>query len=362
MKPDILVIGGGPAGSAAAIQLAGAGLRVRLYEKKRFPRPKLCGGFLSPESLIDLEQLGVMQQVLDAGAQPVRRTIISAPSSAIATAPLPAPGLSLSRELLDSILLEQAQRAGVDVRQGADGSGRESEADWIVVATGRQPPRRAAQAARMQGPFYYGIQTFFDDVPGVSDQVELDLVPGGYVGLVRHEGGKVNLCALTTRNIFAQSGSSLDVALDIWKTHNPLLRERLRGARRVADWQSIGPVRLGMGRLSAPRRLFTGDAAYVVDPFAGEGIAMALQSAAILGNIFRRSSVQLEAAYEAAWRSRFQSGLRFHRLTRSVLNSRRLQEAVVQGMRTFPRLLTWLTKKTRPEIHAKPSHPDLSAV
>src|SRR4051794_12506993 len=115
--PDVIVIGGGPAGSAAAIQLAGKGLRVRLYEKKQFPRPKLCGGFLSPESLADLEQLGVMPQVLAAGAQPVSRTVISAPSGAVAVAPLPAPALAISRERLDAILLEQAARSGVEILQ-----------------------------------------------------------------------------------------------------------------------------------------------------------------------------------------------------------------------------------------------------
>src|SRR5690348_15099524 len=101
MTPDITIIGGGPAGSSTAIRLARARHRVRLYERKVFPRPKLCGGFLSPETRQSLAELHVLEDVLRSGAVPITRLVVSAPSGKIAEAFLPTPALSFSREGLD---------------------------------------------------------------------------------------------------------------------------------------------------------------------------------------------------------------------------------------------------------------------
>jgi hypothetical protein len=87
--PDVVILGGGPAGSASAIRLARLGRRVLLLEKSRFPRPKLCGGFLSSQSVAELELLGILDQVQQAGAVPLRRILVSTPGGRTAEAPLP---------------------------------------------------------------------------------------------------------------------------------------------------------------------------------------------------------------------------------------------------------------------------------
>jgi flavin-dependent dehydrogenase len=347
-QPDVIVIGGGPAGSSAAIRLAEIGMKVRLYEKTHFPRKKLCGGFLSPESLQDLGPLGIMDALIQAGALPISRAKISSPSGAHAETPLPAPALSISRERLDTLLLEKATAAGVDVRHGTDGRGHEGEAAWTVVATGRQPG---------PGTRYYGLQAFFEGISGVTDQVEIDLVESGYVGLARQEGGLINVCALTTRQVFTESGPSSDVILARWATQNPLLAEHLADARRVSMWQAVGPVSMGLRRLAEPRKLYVGDAACVVDPFAGEGIAMGLHSAALLQEAFIQSPQAVETAYTRAWHLAFDRSLRMHRWSRQLLTRRVLQEMTVLGFQIFPDLLRWWTKMTRPPLYAdlKPS-------
>src|SRR5436309_2375412 len=136
---DVLVIGGGPAGSATAIRLAQQRMRVTLYEKARFPRPKLCGGFLSGESLSELDDLGVLDTLYNVGARSIHRTIVSSASGAQAETCLPLPGLSISRHRLDAILMNRARESGVNVHEGEDGHGHIGEANWTIMATGRTP-------------------------------------------------------------------------------------------------------------------------------------------------------------------------------------------------------------------------------
>jgi menaquinone-9 beta-reductase len=340
---DLIVIGGGPAGSSAAIRLAQTGQRVRLYEKAIFPRAKLCGGFLSPESLIDLEQLGVLARLREAGALPVERVVVSSCRGRVAEAPLKHPGLSLSRKVLDRILLERAREVGVDIHENENGLGHEDEARWTIQAFGRKGSPVGLT----------GIQAYFENMPGITNQVELDIVRGGYVGLLRQEAG-VNVCALTNRAAFSETGADLDAVLETWKTQNPLLEERMRHAKRITPWLAVGPISMGMHQLTAERTFFVGDAACVVDPFAGEGLAMALRSANLLQNALATQS-DPQRIYEQAWHKTFDSSLRFHEWTRFGMSHRYGHELLVYGLHAFPAALTWLTTMTRPPLYEHPN-------
>ncbi|NJK89627.1 MAG: FAD-binding protein, partial [Myxococcales bacterium] len=108
---DVGVVGGGPAGTSLAIQLAEAGARVLLVEKKPPPRDKLCGEFLSPEARLDLARLKVLDEISTKGAS-MHEARFTVPSGAESTFALPAPGLGVSRLLLDATLWERARGAG----------------------------------------------------------------------------------------------------------------------------------------------------------------------------------------------------------------------------------------------------------
>ena len=355
MTADVVVIGGGPAGSAAAIRLAAIGMRVALYEKARFPRPKLCGGFLSPDALPELQALGVWDAVRQAGGCVIHRAVVQSRQGTTAETRLPAPAYSLSRERLDTLLLERARAAGVIVHEGVDGfAGRES-AGWTVVASGRGPtfdPKDSPLAARafLYNP-YFGIQAFFDDALGIGDQVELDILSDHYVGLVRQDGFRVNVCALISRKFLREHGPSLDTTLKALMNLHPPLRGHLSAARRVSAWQSAGPVLIGRRRLVYGRTLYVGDAACVVDPFAGEGIAMGLHGARILSEAFRQGGPVAET-YARQWEKTLGSLLRMQRLARVTLEAAPLQNAVLRGFRAFPSTLGWLTAKTRLPVAA----------
>jgi flavin-dependent dehydrogenase len=360
---DVTIIGGGPAGSSAAIRLARLGMRVRLYEKKKFPRPKLCGGFLSPETRASLADLGVLDQVSRIG-RPITRMLVTSCFGTSAEAELPAPALSIRREDFDKILLDEARAAGVDVHEGVDGYTRPSASAWLVIASGRGTMsvgerRRAPRDGEFRwlqrwsarpGPAYYGLQAVFEQVEEVTDQVEIDLVPGAYVGMARIDERRVNVCALATQSRMRSEGPVLDDVLKSFSAANPVLASRLRTARRITQWQAAGPVRMGMRRLTEGRRLFVGDAACVVDPFLGEGIAMALHGSHLLAQALNQTEGQTQH-YERAWRLNFQEALPVGQLLRSALGNRFGQEVLTASLKRFPSALLWLTERTRP--HAR---------
>jgi flavin-dependent dehydrogenase len=121
---DAIVVGGGPAGSATAILLAERGWSVLLLDKAAFPRPKICGEYLSPESARILDRLGVLKGV-DAVAQPVVGMRIVAPDGRRLEGRYPARGpwpgyrghgLAISREVLDRLLFDRARVLPLDAR------------------------------------------------------------------------------------------------------------------------------------------------------------------------------------------------------------------------------------------------------
>ena len=182
----MVVVGAGPAGAAAAILLAERGWSVTLLDKAGFPRPKICGEYLSPEASRILDRLGVLKTVDQAGAQPLRGMRIVAPDGTALDGAYPTSGpwrgyrdhaLAIPREALDRILVERAKSLPVDVRErhrvtglvrdsgrvagvtAQDEDGRELEircrlvvgADGRVVRRGVEPRARAAAPAPPHG-------------------------------------------------------------------------------------------------------------------------------------------------------------------------------------------------------------------
>ena len=123
---DVVVVGAGPAGAATAILLAERGHAVTLLDKAAFPRPKICGEYLSPEGARVLDRLGVLKAVDAAGAQALHGMRITAPDGTVLDGVYPTEGpwrgyrdhaLAVPREVLDRLLVERARTLPVDVRE-----------------------------------------------------------------------------------------------------------------------------------------------------------------------------------------------------------------------------------------------------
>lgn len=115
MRRDPVIIGAGPAGTAAAIMLARAGHQPILIERTAGPTDKVCGDFLSQDTIKRAQLLGVDPAAL--GAAPIHRVRLIHGQRAVDAA-LPFPALGLSRRMLNSALLRQASKAGAILQTG----------------------------------------------------------------------------------------------------------------------------------------------------------------------------------------------------------------------------------------------------
>ena len=288
---DLIVIGGGPAGAAAAIVAGLTGRRVLLLERGRFPRHKVCGEFVSAESL------GLLQTLLDSRHAGLLRDAIQISgarlfldSRMLSTAVDP-PAASIARLDLDLALWDSAERAGADARQqvtvhSTAGTGPfrvatsvgEFESRAVINASGRWSNLNASPKTE-QHERWVGLKAHFaEQSPNLS--VDLYFFNGGYCGVqpvevnhARSENRRVNACAMVRADV----ASTLP---EVFARH-ATLRERSLRWQPLSDPVSTSPLIFRKPRPERDGILMAGDAAGFVDPFVGDGISLAIRSGSL---------------------------------------------------------------------------------
>lgn len=316
---DAIIIGGGPAGSSAAISLSLGGARVLVLEEKRMPRGKLCGEFITPECFPTLKRLGVMHRMLAAGAKKISRVnLVVASGKSVQThiskiSDDAAWAMSLSRARFDEILLDRAREAGAVCLEGvavkgtmltdgvawgvealslSDGSRVGFKGKLIIDASGRNSRLMVSKRERIagrRGSRLYALKAHLKGVEGISEQLELCFFPGGYGGLTLVEEGFVNLCFIVEERALNDAGGDPGRVVQQTLMKNTLAAERMKGAEVVGKWYSAGPLTFGRRRLAQGGVIAIGDASGMIDPFTGTGIQMAL----------RTGEIAAEAIFEA---------------------------------------------------------------
>ena len=350
---DLIIIGGGPAGTAAAITAARAGARVLLLERGRFPRHKVCGEFISPEGVELLASLGLDDLVRRAPRIGHARLFAE---SSVAEAALSPPAVAISRYELDHALWSRAGECAHGREQtearSISGSGpftvATSAGDFtaraVINASGRWSNLRRSRLSQPQQEKWVGWKAHFHEAdPPLS--VDLYFFAGGYCGVQPLGERRVNVCAM----VQAAAANSIEQVLAL----HPRLAERSHAWRQASETVATSPLVFAPPQAEEGGVLFAGDAAGFIDPFVGDGISMALRSGAMAADALAqvwegKSSVSAAAAtyqlqYERELRPLFRSAGWLRRLASAPRLLRRPVMAVLRS----PRVARFLVSKTR---------------
>lgn len=300
--PSIAIIGGGLAGSAAAIHLARAGHSPLLIERHSGPVHKVCGEFLSPGAVAELTALGVHFDHF--GASRITRLRL-VDGTRIAEVRLPFEARGLSRLRLDEALLQCASAAGAVLRRGIaarslDGNvlhldtGETLRPGTLFLATGKHELRGAKRASG-DAPMI-GFKMHYRPSPAMiaalRGRIDIILFPGGYAGLQLIESDIANLCLVVEHGSYAAAGSDWSGLIGMIAARTPMLRPLLRDAEPLFDRPlAIANIPYGYRhqdrKAAAPPQLFRlGDQAAVIPSFCGDGMAIALYSARLAATIW----------------------------------------------------------------------------
>jgi flavin-dependent dehydrogenase len=358
--------------------LAERGFDVLVLDRASFPRPKICGEYLSPEAARVLDRLGVLKSIDLAGAVPLAGMRITAPDGTVLDARYGAVGafrpyrdhaMGVSRATLDGALLDRVRALPVDLREGvrvtdvvvehdrvvgvraadATGAGLEVRARVVIAADGRTSVIAHRLHCRHPHPLArMALVTYVTGVRDCRDVGEIFVDPPDYAILNPLTPDRINLSLVVPLAHAAAWRARLEDFFVARIKQLPHLSRRLAGARRVAPLSSLGPL---AHRVVPPREggvLLVGDAAGFYDPFTGEGIFKALRSAelaadTVLGAV-RAGEVSAAAlaVYERGRRAAFADKERLTRVLQAVIGRRRLANLVAHWLAARPRVLAAL--------------------
>lgn len=314
MKSDVIVVGAGPAGASAAYFLAGAGIDVLLVDREVFPREKVCGDGLASRALVMLERMG-LGNWLRGFPEPEVMLFSSPNGEAVRIRPERREGLSYGRVIprlrLDEALVERAVVAGARLLDGTkvtsleqrkeglhlrgEGNGQivHLDARLAIAADGGQTSFTRRLGLLRQPPDLVAVRAYFEGDVGPETRPEIHVEPvimPGYNWIFSMGGGQANVGTGTLVSAVKDGSLSLAKVMRQFVANNPYARERLRLAEMVSPVQGH-PLRTDL-RGTRPYGqwvLVAGEAAGLVNPLSGEGIAYALESGEMAATHARRA-------------------------------------------------------------------------
>jgi flavin-dependent dehydrogenase len=324
---DLTIIGAGPAGTSAAITAARAGARVLLLERGVFPRHKVCGEFVSPESLHILRSLLPRSTLLHHAPQ-IANARLFVDNRMLATAIHP-PAASVARLDLDACLFHTAQQSGVEARQQTTATSIQGHGPFqissteqtfhtraIINASGRWSNFTTGSANGNHRPKWLGLKAHFAE-SDPAPSVDLYFFDGGYCGvqpvalrsvalqseLEPSPNTRINVCAMVRADVAATLPEVFQ--------KNSVLRDRSRNWQALIQPVTTSPLIFRRPQPTDGNILLAGDAAAFVDPFIGDGISLGLRSGTLAAHsllpFFQDKITLPEAA--AAYRKTYQEEL-----------------------------------------------------
>jgi menaquinone-9 beta-reductase len=361
VKTDVAIIGAGPGGSVAAHRLAAAGVQVVLLEQGAFPRDKTCGDAVTAEGLEVLERTGLGEWIT---RFPIIRTLrFSAPDGKLLD--INVEGLNgrtigrlIPRRLMDNQIAQAAVSTGTRLLDGTRvrevaynndstalriiANGVEIEAQMVILADGSHAPITRQMGLITEQFDLIAVRQYLAGDSDPNGPLEFhfqpDIIPG-YTWLFSLGNGHVNIGAGTFATRTRNKEVDLKAVLENFKAHHPVNPDRLKNTEPVSPIKGH-PLRTNVKgtQTHASRILVVGDAAGLVSPFTGEGIAAAMRSGEMAAEKTFLAlqtgdfSEQALSAYTRTIRQRYAGDQAAGRLLRSTLKAPKLLNHFLKRM------------------------------
>jgi len=371
---DVAIIGGGPAGSTAALYLYNLGFNVCLIEKKKFPRETLCGEFLSREVIDILKNLNLFDGFLKLNPNPITKFKFYNNNSFLETK-LIFPAYGIKRGIFDNFLLDTVKQKGITVLQpgevkeiirGKDfislvvDNGQSSQTilcSKVIAAYGKQNildkklnRKFVTHKSSLNGVKFHVDESLFNFLE--KDTIQIFVANGIYCGVNSVGENKITLCFLENRR--EAQGNPKDQIKNLSNENKNFELLFANGfINEVNNVPVYGNIFLGKRELTQNGIYFIGDSSVVIAPLAGDGIGMAMQSAKLISRTFEKqesgklSDAQTEQYYIREWKKLFKRRILIAKMIQNIIMNNRYMKIGYSVIKTFPGLLENIINSTR---------------
>lgn len=372
MKYQVGIIGGGLAGLSLAIQISRRGHSVVLFEKSKFPFHKLCGEYLSRESIPFLSSLGFNPE--EFGPAQIKQLKITNASGKELNQKLPLGGVGLSRWKMDKALAELAVKSGtillentlvkstqyIDNEHIVSTTKDEYRCDVLISAFGKKSNLASKKRDQKQvSNDYLGIKYHARLKDYSEDLISIHNFKDGYCGVCRLEEDWVSICYLSHTQNLKKSDNSIASMQESILFKNKNIKEIFSAADFLYEKPlAVSNISFKKKHLVKNDILYVGDAAGLITPLCGNGMSMSLHASALLGPLIleflnkRLSKEDLFNNYQRAWNSQFKSRMAVGRSIQKIFRSEATADFGLTILNAFP----YFNKKIISLTHGKDFH------
>jgi flavin-dependent dehydrogenase len=358
---DLIIIGAGLSGLSTALSCHSENLSILILEKGNLPRHKVCGEYLSAEVIPLLERWKI-----DVTNRPVvSRALLSAPNGSHRELRLPLGGIGVSRYFLDAALYQASRQREIEihlhegvrnVQENKDCFVVETkqqvyESKWVVSCHGKSSGSHIGTGLPDEKQVYLGVKQYYKiDFP--KDLVALHTFKGGYGGAVLVENGWVDMAFMIQQDIFSEY-KNIQRVMEAVLFQNPWMKRLLtHGEAMWKQPMAVSNFQLGIKHRGAERIFRAGDAAAMIPPASGNGMAMALLSGVILGRNIRigfqksKTREQIQQAYQKEWKAFFSNRLWWGQRIQWIMENPVRANAAMKIMKISDQLFRGTIRKT----------------